>query len=119
MAAIDYVKPLTRWGAIIAIIVGLVEIVYYGATMAIALSWIVWLGPFWIYSIGSNIAWIVFDIIAIISGFIVWRKYYPLLDQDPKAIALWLLIFGILSWVAIGGILIFIAALLIYFEKEI
>ena len=119
MATRDYIKPLTRWGAIIAIIVGLIEVIFYGASLALALPWIAWLGPFWIYSIGSTIGWIIMAIIAIICGFITLRRYVPLLDGDPRAVAIPLIILGILCWAAIGEILIFIAAILAFFEKEI
>ncbi len=98
MSMMQYVKPLTYYGAIIAIVVGFVEIVF------------------------SIFSWafitIVLAIIAIISGFLVFSRYYPLLDKAPRDTAIWLLIFGILSWSAIGGILIFIAGLLLIIEKE-
>ena len=110
----QYVKPLTFWGAIIAIVVGFISI----AIQSFSLLGLFWLGPFWIWAGASFLAYIVFDVIAIICGFIVWRIYFPRLDEDPKAIAIILLILGILSWIAIGGILIFIAAIIIFVEKE-
>lgn len=98
MSMMQYVKPLTYYGAIIAIVVGFVEIVFS------IFSW--------------DFIRIVLAIIAIISGFLVFSRYYPLLDKAPRDTAIWLLIFGILSWSAIGGILIFIAGLLLIIEKE-
>jgi hypothetical protein len=98
MSMIEYVKPLTYYGAIIAIIVGFVEIVFA------FFSW-------------SAIT-IVLAVLAIVSGFLVFTRYYPLLDKEPRETAIWLIIFGILSWSAIGGILIFIAGLLLIIEKE-
>ncbi|MFX0169588.1 MAG: hypothetical protein ACFE89_09585 [Candidatus Hodarchaeota archaeon] len=114
MSMMQYVKPLTFWGAIIAIVVGFLEIAFYGLSL-IPFSL---LGPFWIYAAASVIGYIVFSIIAIICGFLVWRRYFPMLDEDPKGIAIYLVILGILSWVAIGGILIFIAGIIIFLEKE-
>ncbi len=98
MSMMEYVKPLTYYGAIIAIIVGFVEIVFA------IFSW--------------NFISIALAIIAIISGFLVFSRYYPLLDEVTRDTAIWLIIFGILSWSAIGGILIFIAGLLLIIEKE-
>lgn len=94
----QYAKPLTYYGALIAIIIGFVSLV---------LSIFSW-----------SFITIALDIIAIISGFLVLRRYYPLLESAPRDTAIWLIVFGILSWVAIGGILIFIAGLLIIIEKE-
>ena len=99
MSTMEYVKPLTYYGAIIAIIVGFVEIVFA------IFSW--------------SFITIILAIIAIISGFLVFSRYYPLIDKAPRDTAIWLIIFGILSWSAIGGILIFIAGLLIILEKEV
>ena len=115
MSMMQYVKPLTFWGAIIAIVVGFLSI----ALQSFSLIGLLWLGPFWIYAGASVLTTVIFDVIAIICGFIVWRNYYPRLDKEAKEIAIMLLILGILSWVAIGGLLIFIAALLIFFEKEV
>jgi hypothetical protein len=110
----QYVKPLTFWGAIIAIVVGFISI----ALQSFSIIGLLILGPFWIYAGAAVLGYIVFDVIAIICGFLVWRMYYPKLDEDPRSIAIILLILGILSWIAIGGILIFIAAILIFVEKE-
>lgn len=98
MSMMQYVKPLTYYGAIIAIVVGFVEIVFS------IFSW--------------SFITIVLAILAIISGFLVFSRYYPLLDKASRDTAIWLIIFGILSWSAIGGILIFIAGLLLIIEKE-
>ncbi|MFX1300056.1 MAG: hypothetical protein ACFFAL_00715 [Promethearchaeota archaeon] len=95
----EYVKPLAYYGAIIAIIVGFVEIVF----AIFSLSFIT----------------IILAIIAIVSGFLVFSRYYPLIDKAPRDTAIWLIIFGILSGSAIGGILILIAGLLIVLEKEV
>lgn len=99
MSTMEYVKPLAYYGAIIAIIVGFVEIVFA------IFSW--------------SFITIILAIIAIVSGFLVFTRYYPLIDKAPRDTAIWLIIFGILSGSAIGGILILIAGLLIVLEKEV
>ena len=98
MSLTQYVKPLTYYGAIIAIIVGFVEIVF---------SVFTW-----------NFISAALGVLAVVAGFLVYTRYYPLLDKAPSGTAIWLIIFGILSWSAIGGILIFIAGLFLLIEKE-
>jgi hypothetical protein len=98
MSMMQYVKPLTYYGAIIAIVIGFVSLVFS------IFSW--------------SFITVALDIIAIISGFLVFTRYYRLLDSEPHDTAIWLIVFGILSWVAIGGILIFIAGLLLIIEKD-
>jgi hypothetical protein len=115
MSYMNYVKPLTFWGAIIAIIVALISIGIQGFGLLLAGSWLWLLGPF---AALSYIVYIVVDVIAIICAFIVWRTYYPMLDTNPQATAIPLIILGILSWAAFGGLLIFIAGILVFVEKE-
>ncbi len=111
----NYVRLLSFWGAIIAIIISLLSIVYYGINMALFLPW---LGPFWLVSIGGWLVNIVLDVIALICAFLVWRKYVPMLETNYAATAIPLIILGILSWVAFGGLLIFIAGILVFLDKE-
>ncbi|MFX1566238.1 MAG: hypothetical protein ACFFCH_09625 [Promethearchaeota archaeon] len=115
MAYENYVKLLSFWGAIIAIIVALISIAYYGITIAISLPW---LGPLWLLGIGGSMVSIVLDVIALICAFLVWRKYVPMLETNYAATAIPLIILGILSWVAFGGLLIFIAGILVFLDKE-
>jgi hypothetical protein len=98
MSTMEYVKPLTYYGALIAIIVGFVGLGFSILTL-------------------SFIS-VVLYIIAVIAGFLILRRYYPLVEKTPREIAVWLIVFGILSWAAIGGILVFIAGLLVLIEKE-
>jgi hypothetical protein len=115
MAYEHYVKLLSFWGSIIAIIIALISIAYYAVTLAM---WIPLLGPFWLMAAGSFLATIVFDVIALICAFIVWRKYVPMLAVNYNATAIPLIILGILSWAAVGGFLIFIAGILVFLDKE-
>ena len=111
MTYMNYVKPLTFWGAIIAIIIGFISIAIQGVGLWLA-------GPFiWLLGL-SYIVYIVVDVIAIICAFIVWRTYYPMLETNYKATAIPLIVLGILSWAAFGGLLIFIAGILVFVEKE-
>ena len=66
---------------------------------------------------GSLIS-IILGVLAVVSGFRVLTRYYPRLDKAPHENAIWLIIFGVLSWSAFGGFLIFIAGLLLLIEKE-
>ncbi len=115
MTYMNYVKPLTFWGAIIAIIIGFISIAIQGAGLLLAGPWLWLLGPF---AAVSYIVYIVVDVIAIICAFIVWRTYYPMLETNYKATAIPLIVLGILSWAAFGGLLIFIAGILVFVEKE-
>ncbi len=111
MTYMNYVKPLTFWGAIIAIIIGFISIAIQGVGLLLT-------GPLlWLLGL-SYIVYIVVDVIAIICAFIVWRTYYPMLETNYQATAIPLIVLGILSWAAIGGILIFIAGILVFVEKE-
>jgi hypothetical protein len=115
MAYENYVKLLSFWGAIIAIILSLLSIAYYAVNIFL---WMPFWGPFWLIAAGSFLVSIVLDIIALICAFIVWRKYVPMLDTAYTATAIPLIILGILSWVAVGGFLIFIAGILVFLDKE-
>lgn len=115
MAYEHYVKLLSFWGSIIAIIIALISIAYFAVTLAMLIPW---LGPLWLLGAGGSLATIVFEIIAIICAFIVWRKYVPMLDVNYNATAIPLIILGILSWAAVGGFLIFIAGILVFLDKE-
>jgi hypothetical protein len=115
MAYEHYAKLLTFWGAIIAIILALLQIVYYGINIAI---WMPLWGPFWLLAAGSFFVSIIFEVIAFICALIVWRKYVPMLDVSYHATAIPLIILGILCWAAVGGFLIFIAGILVFLDKE-
>lgn len=108
MTYMNYVKPLTFWGAIIAIIIGFILIAIQGVGLLLT-------GPFlWLL----GLSYIVVYVIAIICAFIVWRTYYPMLETNYQATAIPLIVLGILSLAAFGGLLIFIAGILVFIEKE-
>lgn len=111
----QWANLLTFWGAILAIIIGLISVVYYGIQIAILVPW---LGPLWLMGAMGWIATVAFDIIAIICAFITWRFYYPQLKTNYKATGIPLIILGILSWAAVGGFLIFIAGILVMVDQE-
>ncbi len=110
-----WAKLLTFWGAILAIIIGIISVVYYGIQIAI---WIPWLGPFWLMGAMGWLGTVAFDVIAIICAFITWRIYFPRMETDYKATGIPLIILGILSWAAVGGFLIFIAGILVMVATE-
>ncbi len=111
MAYENYVKLLSFWGSIIAIIAALIAIAFYSVSIALAGIWAVFLLPSYMLNI-------VLEIIALIAAFLVWRKYVPMLEANYQATWIPLIILGILSWAAIGGILIFIAGILVVLDKE-
>lgn len=110
-----WAKLLTFWGAIIAIILGIISIVFYGIQIAL---WMPLLGPFWLMGSIGWLGTLVFDVIAVICAFIVWRIYFPRMETDYRSTGIPLIILGILSWVALGGLLIFIAGILVMVDKE-
>ena len=111
MAYENYAKLLSFWGAIIAIILAFISIAFYGVSIALAGIW----APFVLPSYLINIA---LDVVALIAAFLVWRKYVPMLETNYHATWIPLVILGILSWVAFGGLLIFIAGILVVLDKE-
>ncbi len=115
MAYENYAKLLSFWGSIIAIIIALISMAYYAINIVI---WMPLWGPFWLLAAGSYLVSIIFDVIAFICAFIVWRKYVPMLDVNYHATAIPMIILGILSWAAVGGFLIFIAGILVILDKE-
>ncbi|TRO56296.1 hypothetical protein E2P64_06115 [Candidatus Bathyarchaeota archaeon] len=111
MAYEQYVRLLSFWGAIIAIILAIVSILFQGVTIMLAGIWAVFVLP-------SAMLYIALDIVALIAAFLVWRRYVPMLETAYHATWIPLIILGILSWAAVGGILIFIAGILVVLDKE-
>ncbi|MFX1318414.1 MAG: hypothetical protein ACFE9D_11770 [Promethearchaeota archaeon] len=111
MAYEQYVRLLSFWGAIIAMILAIVSILFQGVSIMLAGIWAIFILP-------SATIYIILDIIALICAFLVWRRYVPMLETDYHATWIPLIILGILSWAAVGGILIFIAGILVVLDKE-
>ena len=110
----DTAKLLVRIGAILGIILGIASAAIYGLWLATDLAW----GSF---SFVFDAAFLAMGIVSIICAFIVYTKYLPQMETDPKSIVIYLIIFGILmmfgTW-GIGGLLVLIGGILILVESE-
>jgi hypothetical protein len=111
MAYEQYVRLLSFWGAIIAMILAIISIAVQGVSIALAGIWAVFILP-------SAMIYIALDIVALIAALLVWRRYVPMLETNYQATWIPLIILGILSWIAFGGILIFIAGILVVLDRE-
>ncbi len=113
MSMLDTAKLLVYWGALLSIILGIVEV---------ALSALSMIGWWWLGIGFGGIIGVGMGIVSIILGFLVWRMYFPRMEEDPKGIAIYLLIFGIILMIVgygIGGLLILVGGILVMVEKEI
>lgn len=117
MEYFETAKLLVKYGALLGIIFGFVAIAFSGLSIITTIAFWYW----WGYSIIPSIASIGLGILSIICSFLVYTVYYPKLETDPKGTAIYLIIFGILMMIGawgIGGLLVLIGALLIFFEQE-
>lgn len=105
-------KLLVRFGALLGIILGIVAIALSGLALIISLTWWAIFGFF-------DIMWIGLGVMSVICAFLVYTVYYPKMDEDPKGIAIYLIIFGVLMMIGawgIGGLLVLIGGILVFVE---
>jgi hypothetical protein len=114
MTYFETAKLLVRIGAILGIILGIIEIVYYAFLLIIWLPWLAFVGF-------SDILWIGLGVMSVICSFLVYTVYYPKMDEDAKGIAIYLIIFGVLMMIGawgIGGLLVLIGGILVFIESS-
>ncbi|MFX1563438.1 MAG: hypothetical protein ACFFDP_09040 [Promethearchaeota archaeon] len=117
MAYFETAKLLVRYGALIGIILGIVAIAFSGLSLVASIAFWAW----WGFSIIPTVASIGLSVLSVICSFLVYTVYYPKMDKDPKGIAVYLIIFGILMMIGawgIGGLLVLIGAILIFLDQE-
>ncbi len=113
MALIDTAKILAKAGSIVCIVLGFLAVVMNGLVLyeefigrhGIAVESI----------LGFSLA-----IVAVVFGFIILFYCMPRIDRDHQAAALYLIIFGVIAAIGsylIGGVLIFVAGILIAVEQ--
>lgn len=113
MALIDTAKILAKAGSIVCIVLGFLAVVLNGLVLyeefigrhGIAVESI----------LGFSLA-----IVAVVFGFIILFYCVPRIDRDRQAAALYLIIFGVIAAIGsylIGGVLIFVAGILIAVEQ--
>ncbi|MHA2406645.1 MAG: hypothetical protein ACXADB_06770 [Candidatus Hermodarchaeia archaeon] len=113
MALIDTSNILAKAGSIVCIVLGVLAAVLNGLVMYEELG-----GRHGIAV--ETVLWFSLPIVAVVLGFIVLFYCVPRIDRDRQTAAIYLIIFGVIAAIGsylIGGVLIFVAGILIAVEQ--
>jgi pheromone shutdown protein TraB len=113
MALIDTAKILAKAGSIVCIVLGFLAVILNGLVMYEEFG-----GRHGIA--GETVLWFSLAIVAVIFGFILLFYSVPRIDRDQQAAAIYLIIFGVIAAIGsylIGGVLIFVAGILVAVEQ--
>jgi hypothetical protein len=113
MALLDTAKILAKAGSIVCIVLGILAAVLNGLMIYEEFA-----GHHGIAV--ESVLWFSLAIVAIVFGFIVLLYCIPRTDSDQQAAALYFIIFGVIAAIGsylVGGILIFVAGILVAVEQ--
>ena len=113
MALVDTAKILAKAGAIVCIILGVLAAVLNGLVMYEELGGRQGIAV-------ETILWFSLAIVAVVFGFLILFYFVPRIDRDRQAAALYFIIFGVIAAIGsylVGGVLIFVAGILLAVEQ--
>ena len=113
MALSDTAKILAKAGSIVCIVLGVLAAVLNGLVMYEELG-----GRHGIAV--ESVLWFSLAIVGAVFGFLILFYFVPRIDRDRQAAALYFIIFGVIAAIGsylIGGVLIFVAGILIAVEQ--